>query len=264
MKDLETIKDMKKTLVKHLSHEIEGNIQAVDTHEAGMVVDMIKDLAETEKACIEACYYKLLMKKMCEYEFEEDDNLEEDEDFEEFFKNMRMGYPSGGGGRGGSSGGGRGGSSGGGRGGSSGGGRGGSSGGRGGSSSGGRGGSSGGRGGSGGSSGGSSGGGSSSGGGGRSGYTPMMPPFYDGGMDGMTDAWGRDGQSRNTYDEYQDARRFFSENRSPEAKREMDERGKKHVMESVETIREVWSDADPEAKKKIKADMARLVNEMNV
>lgn len=54
----------------------------VDTHEMGAVIDMIKDLAEAEKAVWEKCYYKEVVEAM-----------EEADEFEEIvYKEGRAGY----------------------------------------------------------------------------------------------------------------------------------------------------------------------------
>lgn len=58
--------EIKKKLIDEVESEIErmGSIKNIDTRELGMVVDMIKDLAEAEEKCWKACYYKSVVEAM--------------------------------------------------------------------------------------------------------------------------------------------------------------------------------------------------------
>lgn len=60
----EKIRDMKEQLVRLAESQLKGGAENVDTHEMGMVVDMIKDLAEAEKSCWEAEYYMSVVEAM--------------------------------------------------------------------------------------------------------------------------------------------------------------------------------------------------------
>lgn len=51
-------------LCDYASQQMERGLDNVDTREMGMVVDMIKDLAEAEKACLEAEYYDTVIDAM--------------------------------------------------------------------------------------------------------------------------------------------------------------------------------------------------------
>lgn len=64
----EDICKMKYALVECLEGYIntDVDIAAVDTAEAGAVVDMIKDLAEAEKDCAKACYYRTVTAAMAD------------------------------------------------------------------------------------------------------------------------------------------------------------------------------------------------------
>lgn len=55
---------MKDELCDYASQQMERGLDNVDTREMGMVVDMIKDLAEAEKACLEAEYYDTVIDAM--------------------------------------------------------------------------------------------------------------------------------------------------------------------------------------------------------
>lgn len=64
------IYEMKDQLVRLAKQQLNRGIENVDTQEMGMVVDMIKDLAEAEKACYEAEYYMSVVDAMEEAEEE--------------------------------------------------------------------------------------------------------------------------------------------------------------------------------------------------
>lgn len=55
---------MKDKLCEYACHQMDRGLEQVDTHEMGMVVDMIKDLAEAEKSCLEADYYESVVEAM--------------------------------------------------------------------------------------------------------------------------------------------------------------------------------------------------------
>lgn len=68
MHDLEKIMEAKKTLSSWLDEELQCGKEAVGCHveQVGEIVDMIKDLAETEEKCVKACYYMEIIKAMNE------------------------------------------------------------------------------------------------------------------------------------------------------------------------------------------------------
>lgn len=198
--------ELKKDLVKIFASELHTKgVNDLDTKDCAEVADMIKDMAEAEKACMEACYYETIVKAM-----EKADEEEEQEG--------RMGYnayryangryaPKGRGT--------------------------------------------------------------------RRGYTPemgMMNPYlYDPDFEeemerGRLGYQGEDPdddprQSRE-YNEYKRAKRHYSETKSPEDKRKMDEHAMKHVNQAMDSFREMWRDADPNMRKRMKADLTTLVGEM--
>lgn len=63
-KKTDKIKDTKDRLVDALNGQVANGIESLDADEAGKVTDMIKDLAEAEKECWEACYYKSIVEAM--------------------------------------------------------------------------------------------------------------------------------------------------------------------------------------------------------
>ena len=198
--------DLKKNLINIFASELHTKgVDDLDTKDCAEVADMIKDLAEAEKACMEACYYETVIKKKKKAD-------EEDE------QEGRMGYnayryangryaPKGRGT--------------------------------------------------------------------RRGYTPemgMMNPYlYDPDFEeemekGRLGYQGEDPdddprQSRE-YNEYKRAKRHYSETKSPEDKRKMDEHAMKHVNQAMDSFREMWRDADPNMRKRMKADLTTLVGEM--
>lgn len=77
MHTLNDISCIKTDLVDGLRYELMMNgLKGVDTCEAGQIVDMIKDLAQTEKDCAEACYYREVIGAMREHGFEGEFEIE--------------------------------------------------------------------------------------------------------------------------------------------------------------------------------------------
>lgn len=57
------IKEMKEKLTEWCKTELDRGREQVGTAEMGQVIDMIKDLAETEEKCVKSAYYKCLIKE---------------------------------------------------------------------------------------------------------------------------------------------------------------------------------------------------------
>lgn len=95
----------------------------------------------------------------------------------------------------------------------------------------------------------------------RTGFMPMdldgEPPYL---RSGMTES-AKYGQA---YDRYQGARRHYHETKDPSSKMEMDNSTMEYVSDTMHTFREMWKDADPAMKKKMKMDLSNLVGEMTV
>lgn len=66
------------------------------------------------------------------------------------------------------------------------------------------------------------------------------------------------------FDDYMKYKRYYTETKSPSQKDEMDAKANEYVGETVTTIRDIWRDADPEMRKRLKAEFVKLVNEMNI
>ena len=222
----EEIGAIKKDLIKIFDSEIHRKgVDDLDTKDCGEVVDMIKDLAEAEKACMEACYYETIIKAMekadeegeddgrmgynsrhyasgrfapkgrgtrmgympetMRYPYFNDDNMI----YEGDMRSRRFGYqPSGAGNRSQS--------------------------------------------------------------GSRMGYDDMDWEPDDDPM-----------QSRE-YNDYKRAKRHYTESKNVMDKQAMDEHAMKHMNQAMESFREIWKDADPAMRKRMKADLTALVGEM--
>ena len=66
MEKYEDICDLKKSILKYVTSQIADGLSA-DAQEVailGEYVDMLKDLAEAEKSCQEACYYESVVEAM--------------------------------------------------------------------------------------------------------------------------------------------------------------------------------------------------------
>lgn len=182
----------------------------MDTMEAGQVVDMIKDLAEAEKACMEACYYKTVIHAMNEYS-------EDSENDRMGYNNRRY----------------------------------------------------------------ASGRYAPKGKGSVSGYYrpyeddephPRYPYVRDPEMMRMGYSgkdWGesdfrQDPRYGKAFNEYKNAKRHYTESKSASDKEQMDRMATEHMSDTMTTIRDIWKEADPTLRKKMKADLTMLVNEMTV
>ena len=78
---VQELSELKKDLIKLMSAELHSKgVNDLDAEDCGKVTDMIKDLAEAKKYCMEACYYESIVHAM---EMSEKDEADEDD---------RMGY----------------------------------------------------------------------------------------------------------------------------------------------------------------------------
>lgn len=219
--------ELKKDLVKIFASELHTKgVNDLDTKDCAEVADMIKDLAEAEKACMEACYYETIVKAMEKADEDDDDG--------------RMGYNSRHYANGRFAPKGR---------------------------------------------------------GARMGYIPDMmmqypyiygyindPDFEDkmaerygyqtsgagnrsqsGSRMGYDDwDWDPDDDPKQSkeYNEYKRAKRHYTESKSPADKQQMDEHAMKHMNQAIDSFREMWKDADPTMRKRMKTDLTALVGEM--
>ena len=66
------------------------------------------------------------------------------------------------------------------------------------------------------------------------------------------------------YQDYQDAKRHYHESRDSHSHDEMNHKGQEHMNEMMDTVREMWDDADIEQKKHLKQQMSHMLAEMTV
>lgn len=212
MHTLNDISCIKTDLIEELKHELRcKGFHGVETMEIGQIVDMIKDLAQTEKDCMKACYYGAMVDEMYGEEH-----------------NERMGYdhwryssgrfaPTGKGHY-------------------------------------------------------------------SRGYTPMDPMHIPPHMDRMGYPTSQTGTTKRAtagrmgyipdemmggrysrpFDDYKEAKRFYTETKDPHEKEKMDHHAKEHVEEAVDSFREIWDDANPELKRDMKGKLSKLLAEMQI
>ena len=80
----------------------------------------------------------------------------------------------------------------------------------------------------------------------RSGYEGMRQP-------------SRYGES---YDRYLDRRRHYHETKDAESKKQMDDSMKEYMSDISENLREMWKDADPTLRQTMKADLTKMVQQL--
>lgn len=99
----------------------------------------------------------------------------------------------------------------------------------------------------------------------RDGYARMNPHMphmgsHRYGYDPMEHEDDRYGQA---YHKWMNSRKGYTASGSQADKMEMDHHAKEHMADTMLTLREIWKDSDnPELKKKLKADLTVLLNEM--
>lgn len=80
----------------------------------------------------------------------------------------------------------------------------------------------------------------------RSGYEGMRQP-------------SRYGES---YDRYSDRRRHYHETKDAESKKQMDDSMKEYMSDISENLRDMWKDADPTLRQTMKADLTKMVQQL--
>ena len=97
----------------------------------------------------------------------------------------------------------------------------------------------------------------------RRGYSPdmysrmMMRPGDD------RDDWGDDDPRHSeSFNRFRKAKRYYTKSHSEEDKQRMKDASNDHMMETMATIREMWDDADPELRTRMKADLTNLVTNL--
>lgn len=109
-------------------------------------------------------------------------------------------------------------------------------------------------------------------------FARMMRHGYDDGVNGNPgnlaganrnggSRYGYNERSRHTeaYDEWKNARRHYTETHDMNSKQKMDDQTKKHVDDTIDSMREMWNESDNiPMKQQIKQKLAELINTMNV
>ena len=109
---------------------------------------------------------------------------------------------------------------------------------------------------------------------GMPGYTPgskgtsrggSMMPGSSGTVYGSSGSYGypHDPEYGRAYNQYRESRRHYTETKDYDHKKEMDHHAEEHLKHSIHTLREIWKDVDPEMRKKMKTDLQGLVGELN-
>lgn len=201
---LHELQKMKESLITQIQpHLTKGFSDDCDLVPAGQVVDMIKDLAQAEKCCAEAEYYKTVTKAMEEHS---DDVYEEDGMGYNPSRSSRTGrYTSRSGSRSG-----------------------------------------------------------------RMGYPypwprrdepPIEPMGYDPERRVGKEMW-EDPRYGENFNRWRYAKRHYTETHSMEDRDEMKKHANHHLSDTVDTLNEIWSEADPELRLKMKRELTELVSKM--
>ena len=156
-------------------------------------IGMVKDLAEAEKACQEACYYESVVEAM-----DDADMFEDNPRMGYNRKRNRLGQYSDGRGMDGDSGSNQ-----------------------------------------------------------RMGYAPDMNRPYKRMMDEID--WDEDEPAYGkSFNRFRKAKRHYTKTHSEEDKQKMKDASNAHMMETMATLREIWDDADPDLRKRMKTDLTNL------
>ena len=75
---------------------------------------------------------------------------------------------------------------------------------------------------------------------------------------------GNRGGSRRgeTYDRYRDNRRHYTDTKDLESKKKMDESMKEYMDDAMDSMKEMWKDADPQLKQTMKTELTKLVQQL--
>jgi len=97
----------------------------------------------------------------------------------------------------------------------------------------------------------------------RMGYSDSRGGNYGGRSDGGSYGGQRSGSRRGeSYDRYRDNRRHYTESKDAESKRKMDESMKEYMDDAMDSMKEMWKDADPQLKQSMKAELTKLVQQL--
>lgn len=92
-----------------------------------------------------------------------------------------------------------------------------------------------------------------------------MPPYRMGYMGKSASQIMEDARkARSPRERWMEAKRYYTETGTPESKTQMTEAAKESLEESVASMRDIWADADPELREKMKRDLLNLMREMGL
>ena len=96
----------------------------------------------------------------------------------------------------------------------------------------------------------------------RRGYSPNR--MYSRMMPGDDrDEWGDDDpRYSEAFNRFRKAKRYYTKSHSEEDKQRMKDASNEHMMETMSTIREMWDDADPDLRARMKTDLTNLVTNL--
>lgn len=72
----------------------------------------------------------------------------------------------------------------------------------------------------------------------------------------------KDDRYGDPYNDYTDAKRHYTESKDPVAKKEMEEHAEHHLMDTLQTTKDIWRDAKPEKQKEFKKNMMELLKDI--
>lgn len=100
----------------------------------------------------------------------------------------------------------------------------------------------------------------------RMGYRPYLYKQDDEWMDDYLTYKGKDDKKNSrygeSYDRYDEYRRHYHDSKDAESKRMMDNSTKEYTDDVIRNLKEMWSDADPTLRQTMKADITKLVQQM--
>lgn len=207
MKEVDELKETCSTLMTWMKTGICQGMEACNASELGEVADMIKDLSDAKKNCLEAKYYETVIEAMEESGEESRYGYNTNRSMNGRFASKGRGMTIG-----------------------------------------------------------------------KMGYKPYMdqepyidayihdPNFKENMRFGYTDWKPMIGDERygRAYNDYKEAKRHYTETKSQTDKDNMHLHATEHLNDTLTTLRDIWSGADPELKKRMRSDLMNLTAEMTV
>lgn len=98
----------------------------------------------------------------------------------------------------------------------------------------------------------------------KTGYGVNGTPYHAQGEQADKYGYRGDPEYGRSYNMYREHRRHYTETKDPSDRAQMSHHAEEHLRKTLETLRDIWADVDPEMRKKMKTDLQGLVGEMNV